>query len=189
MMLDARERRQAIQNRLLNEHKAPLVCLTMNIAGDIKDTPAIRYAFLHGVSEIRSSLGAPVAYETLGGATGCEAFFVYRGDAADIKNRTVEIESSPPTVKSYRAGQSAAASSAVGLLPYAREAARTDLTEYARSHFRILPILSHRVLPAWHARHFTMRYISHRNRGLSTKTTTARIKTWIYRCLSGAPRA
>lgn len=95
MMLDARERRQAIQNRLLNEHKAPLVCLTMNIAGDIKDTPAIRYAFLHGVSEIRSSLGAPVAYETLGGATGCEAFFVYLGDAADIKNRTVEIESSP----------------------------------------------------------------------------------------------
>lgn len=95
MMLDAREHRQMIQNRLLAEFKLPLVCLTMNIAGDIKDTPAIRFAFFYGVSAIRSSLGEPVHFEMVDGATGREAFFVYSGDVSVIKKATVKIEEIP----------------------------------------------------------------------------------------------
>ena len=97
MMLDARERRQMIQNRLLEEFKLPLVCLTMNIAGDIKDTPAISLAFSCGADAIRGSLGEPVHFETVEGATGREAFFVYASDAAAIKSKAVRIEEASDT--------------------------------------------------------------------------------------------
>lgn len=92
MMLDARERRQMIQNRLLADFKFPLVCLTMNIAGDIKDTPAIRFAFSYGIKAISHLLGNPVHFEISEGPTGREAFFVYSDDASIIKSKTVGIE-------------------------------------------------------------------------------------------------
>ena len=42
-MLDARERRQFVQQKLLNEHQLPLISFTLNIVGPIKVFPlAIR---------------------------------------------------------------------------------------------------------------------------------------------------
>lgn len=95
MMLDARERRQLIQNELLKKYNSSLVCLTMNIAGDIKDTPAIRYAFSYGVHKILAAVGEPMHLEFLEGPTGREAFFVYPYEAEKIKEATVKIEEDP----------------------------------------------------------------------------------------------
>ena len=38
-MLDARERRQFVQQKLLNEHQLPLISFTLNIVGPIKVFP------------------------------------------------------------------------------------------------------------------------------------------------------
>ena len=38
-MLDARERRQFVQQKLLSEHQLPLISFTLNIVGPIKGFP------------------------------------------------------------------------------------------------------------------------------------------------------
>ena len=53
-MLDARERRVEIQNKMLGSAGSPsfLVCLTLNIAGDVKRTPMTRMLFDRAASEL-----------------------------------------------------------------------------------------------------------------------------------------
>ena len=54
-VLDARERRAAIQNKMLAGAGSGrcLVCLTLNIAGEVKRTPMTRMLFTRGVRELK----------------------------------------------------------------------------------------------------------------------------------------
>ena len=59
-MLNARERRAAIQRSLLDEFHCPLVCLTLNIPGPVKvlDLSLIHIWFLPGPRSARRSFSA-----------------------------------------------------------------------------------------------------------------------------------
>lgn len=102
-MLAARERRAAIQSRMLSGADANvcLVCLTLNIAGDVKRTPMTKMLFDHGVQ----------AFETLGlsirerlmtdEATGSEAFWLLDEEGERIKPLLEEIEDSFPAARLF----------------------------------------------------------------------------------------
>ena len=69
-MLDARERRAALQRALLERYRLPLVCLSMNIPGAIKRTPCIRLLFDEGLRRF-DALGFPLRRRlVLDAATG-----------------------------------------------------------------------------------------------------------------------
>ena len=59
-VLDAREARAAAQRRLLDKHRRPLLCLTMNIAGPVKRWGTVDLAFRSGAAELDQRLGGRV---------------------------------------------------------------------------------------------------------------------------------
>ena len=93
-MLAARDRRAEIQNKLLAnaEPGACLVCLTLNIAGDVKRTPMTRMLFDRGLFEFgKPGLDVQEYIET-DEPTGTEAFWLLDEDAEDVKRRLESIE-------------------------------------------------------------------------------------------------
>ena len=102
-MLEARERRVAIQNKML-EGAGPekcLVCLTMNIAGDVKRTPMTRMLFNAGAEEMRS-LGFRILKEfSLDEATGSEAFWLLNEEGTQVKAMLEKAEDSFPAARLY----------------------------------------------------------------------------------------
>ena len=102
-MLEARERRVAIQNKML-EGAGPekcLVCLTMNIAGDVKRTPMTRMLFNAGSEEMRS-LGFRILKEfSLDEATGSEAFWLLNEEGTQVKAMLEKAEDSFPAARLY----------------------------------------------------------------------------------------
>ena len=102
-MLEARERRVAIQNKML-EGAGPdkcLVCLTMNIAGDVKRTPMTRMLFDAGTEELRS-LGFSILKEfSLDEVTGSEAFWLLDEEGTRVKAMLEEVEDSFPAARLY----------------------------------------------------------------------------------------
>ena len=103
-MLDARDRRAAIQDEMLGRPEAAcLVCLTLNIAGDIKRTPVTRFLFDRGVREF-SSLGMNViSHLVIDEPTGSEAFWLLgKGtDAEQVKQKLEAIEDSFPAARLF----------------------------------------------------------------------------------------
>jgi len=95
-ILDAREYRHNVQERLLSKFRRPVLSFTMNIAGEIKQTPLIELAFDDGIQSISNLLGTPLQRLILRRPTGCEAFFVYEKTAEEIKQSCIEIESESP---------------------------------------------------------------------------------------------
>ncbi len=99
-VLAARDERAARQQRFLDEHAAPLISFTMNIAGAIKHTPEIERAFREGVSLICRQLermhASVLAYEEKIAFTGCEALFAVQADADELKRRMCIIEETHP---------------------------------------------------------------------------------------------
>ena len=51
-VLDAREKRAELQKKLLSDYEATLISFTMNIAGPIKNSPAINRAYRYGLTEL-----------------------------------------------------------------------------------------------------------------------------------------
>ena len=101
-MLDARERRAAIQFDFLQEADGGcLVCLTLNIAGEIKRTPMTRMLFDRGLEEF-GKLALPVAKQyLLDEPTGSEAFFLVQQDAASVKALLEKVEESFPAARLF----------------------------------------------------------------------------------------
>lgn len=95
-ILDAREYRHEVQQRLLTRFHHPVLSFTMNIAGEIKYSPLIELAFDCGIQSILGFPGKPLHMEILRRPTGCEAFFVCDKAAEDIKQACVKIESEAP---------------------------------------------------------------------------------------------
>ena len=94
-MMQAREARFAMQRTLLARYEgAVLACLTMNVAGPVKTTPAIERAFEWGMAQIRAVLsGHAVLFSaSIRERTGPEAVFAVRADAAEIKRRLCALE-------------------------------------------------------------------------------------------------
>ncbi len=91
-VLQAREDRAAKQRTLLDRFGRPLISFTMNIAGPIKDTPLIRFAFRAGLCRLRGALGEPVHGETAFPRAGPAALLVYDRPAAELKALCLAIE-------------------------------------------------------------------------------------------------
>lgn len=95
-MMDARERRVSVQTHLINQHKLPLVCLTLNIPGPVKVLPKVPGAYEEAVRLIRLAAERnhfPVAdMVEIKERTGYEAFFSMDADALEIKKAMVPVE-------------------------------------------------------------------------------------------------
>ncbi|MCH5278654.1 MAG: citrate lyase holo-[acyl-carrier protein] synthase [Christensenellaceae bacterium] len=102
-MADRREKRACEQRSLIERHKLPIICITMNIAGPIKRSGLIDWAFFRALGEVQRSLNvdaenvcnidsiiAEVQY--IFEKTGCEAMFAVRLDPKEAKRRMVELE-------------------------------------------------------------------------------------------------
>lgn len=99
-VLKARDERVQRQERLLGQHRQPLISFTMNIAGSIKTDEEIRRAFCEGERWINAHLTQqhiPVlAQERQVKWTGCEAVWAVQADAAWLKGQMTAIEESCP---------------------------------------------------------------------------------------------
>ena len=98
-MMDAREARCMMQQTLLARYPgAALVCLTMNIAGPVKNTPLIRRAFAWGKAQTAALLAADrVLFDAeICEKTGPEAVFCVTGDELEIKRRLCLLEDGSP---------------------------------------------------------------------------------------------
>ncbi len=99
-VLQARDRRAARQQAMLNRHAAPLVSFTMNIAGEIKLDELILQAFHEGVHRVQAQLnchGAAILEERQRIAfTGCEYLCCVRAEAASLKKWMQAIEEADP---------------------------------------------------------------------------------------------
>ncbi len=91
-MLAAREARTSAQQELGGRYALPLLCFTMNMAGDVKDSPLIRECFFEGVRRLRA-LPYAAQYESIELAhTGPTAYFVFDCPAEALKRAAVAIE-------------------------------------------------------------------------------------------------
>ena len=103
-MLQARDRRVAIQNKMLEGASADdtcLVCLTLNIAGEIKRTPMTLMLFRRGIREF-DALGLECTdHLIIDETTGSEAFWKVKGRGSDIKPMLEEIEEAFPAARLF----------------------------------------------------------------------------------------
>ena len=88
-MLEARERRVQRQRTLLDRYGQSLICLTMNVAGPVKNSLLIRRGFFWAEELLLGQLAGRgiscLHRERYGPATGNEGFYVVSGDAAALK--------------------------------------------------------------------------------------------------------
>ena len=101
-MLAARERRAEIQSSMLGRKEGTcLVCLTLNIAGDIKRTPMTVLLFRRGVERF-DTLGFDISESLeIGEPTGSEAFWLVSEDAQNVKKQLEAIEDSFPAARLF----------------------------------------------------------------------------------------
>lgn len=92
-MAFCRECRAAKQKKMIECFSLPIVSFTMNIAGPVKRSGIIEWAFKCGLKCICEKLSAQiVSFEVTFDKTGCEALFSVNADAEQIKNEMMLIE-------------------------------------------------------------------------------------------------
>ena len=93
-MLLARDRRASRQAALLARYGRPVISFTMNIAGPVKDSPLIRYAFRSGLRQLEALPCAQLCRVVIFEPTGPEALLVYETqDARLLKAFCIRLES------------------------------------------------------------------------------------------------
>lgn len=96
-VLDAREARVHRQQRLAAKFKRPLLGVTMNIAGPVKRSGLVDFAFWETLTELREQMGAGLLHEELtDAATGLEAILVCELPAEELKALAVGLETVRP---------------------------------------------------------------------------------------------
>ena len=102
-VLRARERRVDLQNKMLKDagQGCCLVCLTLNIAGDIKRTPMTRMLFDRGMADLGSLCFNIVDNYVLDDITGTEAFWLLCEDASYVKRKLEAAEDAFPAARLY----------------------------------------------------------------------------------------
>lgn len=95
-MLIARDERARLQKELIEAYRSPLVSFTMNIAGPVKDTPAIQRAFRFGLSALLDTLSHECVLfsKAHSSVTGSEAMLAVELDARALKKICTNIEES-----------------------------------------------------------------------------------------------
>ncbi len=95
-MLNAREMRRRLQDQLLDAHKKPLICLTLNIPGPVKVLPGVPDAFETGRGRIETILQKhripTLRSEAVRAKTGYEAFYCIDASAEAAKALMISIE-------------------------------------------------------------------------------------------------
>lgn len=95
-MLEARERRALRQRALLERYGLPLICFTINIAGEVKNSPLIQRGFALGVEKLREELRlaglAERHFEEIREFTGNEAFLAVDADPLELKRIGARLE-------------------------------------------------------------------------------------------------
>lgn len=102
-MLDARERRAAMQAELLRQADSSdcLVSFSMNIAGDVKRTAKTRLLFDRGLT-LFDALGFPErGRRVVDERTGTEALILLSADAAAVKTALERLEDAFPAARLY----------------------------------------------------------------------------------------
>ena len=105
-MLACREARAVRQRQLIEEYRRPVVSLSMNIAGDVKNTPAISMLQKDGEEDFKTAAGkaglALLFGERSDAFTGPESLLVFATDDAQaLKNIGVAIEEETPWGRLY----------------------------------------------------------------------------------------
>lgn len=99
-MLEAREKRAAVQRELLARYRKVLVCFTMNIAGPIKSSPLIDRGYALGKGLLLRQLevaGIPVLHaQESRGNTGSECMLVVEGSPRAVKAAATDLEDYAP---------------------------------------------------------------------------------------------
>ena len=95
LILQAREERAARQKEYLKEKKT-LICFTMNIPGEVKDSTLIRIAFTYGIQLLQETFGEDSLQEALLTDAGPEAYVLVDKDAKFVKEKTVALETASP---------------------------------------------------------------------------------------------
>lgn len=95
-ILDARELRAKRQQQLLARYTLPLVSFTLNIAGPVKTSAAIRRVFREGCARLEDALrGTSIeirAKQLFDAPTGPEGLYALCGEAAAIKALCIRLE-------------------------------------------------------------------------------------------------
>ena len=99
-VLAAREARVERQQRLLTTHAVPVISFSMNIAGPVKDSPAVRRAFRWGRERLRTALCEKdltvLAAKEVQAITGPEWTAAVKADALALKRICVAVEDETP---------------------------------------------------------------------------------------------
>ena len=99
-MAVSREERAQKQKELLCKYGKTLVCFTLNIAGDIKNSPLIYQGFIEGNNEIERVFASRdidvIHSEKKCLFTGCEAYYIVNAPAYTIKKLMCKIEETHP---------------------------------------------------------------------------------------------
>ena len=95
-MLAAREARVFRQQTLMERYALPVISFSLNIAGPVKNGPAVRRTFREGLSRLLDALQTArikvERQEEIDQITGCEAVLAVQGSPGDVKRLCVELE-------------------------------------------------------------------------------------------------
>lgn len=97
-VLQAREDRVRLQQQLLRDHRCPLICFTMNIAGPVKNSPLIQRGFQEGLRALAMQLPTQSVRKHCvdSSVTGCQAMYAVNMDASELKKICIAIEEGTP---------------------------------------------------------------------------------------------
>ena len=95
-ILEARERRAALQRSTLSTYGGPLLCFTMNLAGPVKRSPLSDFAFLAGERMIQSRGFHVRQHIRLRQPTGMESIYALEADPQALKAAAMAMEESLP---------------------------------------------------------------------------------------------
>lgn len=94
-VLAAKEARCQRQQEMLKKHRLPLVSITINMPGPIKDLPVLRRLCDYAVSELKDVYNSR-EIQQLSLPTGPEALLVLDGSAQDLKMAAIAVEEAEP---------------------------------------------------------------------------------------------
>ena len=99
-VLLARDLRAEAQRRMLEEYRKPLLSMTMNIAGPVKTSPLIEFAFRDTLNRLYARLGsALVSRQVTIAPTGPEAILVCSLPARELKALALAEEACHPAAR------------------------------------------------------------------------------------------
>ena len=97
ILLQSREKRAAMQEKLISSYGMPIVSFTVNMPGVEKRNESSRKVFEAGVYAVREKLAPRIAaIKTVDEETGYEAYFVVDMNASELKEKMCAIEGSHP---------------------------------------------------------------------------------------------